>query len=82
MFGYIDHLNVRGIFPLSLLGRPLLSLPASRSRWRIGIGVPPVVTDQLEVLVGDMPGDGGDEVGGAEDFEPTEGRRADAKRRQ
>ena len=76
MSGYIDYLNqlfTGGIFPLP---RPLLSLPAHL------VGVPPVVTDQLEVLVGDMLGDGGDEVGGAEDFEPTEGRRADAKRRQ
>ena len=56
----LDRLFSGNLFPF---GRPLLPLPAHL------VGVPAVVADQLEVLVGDVLGDGGDEVGRAEDLE-------------
>lgn len=53
---------------LSVLCLPHETLTPSRV---CGIGIPAVMAHQLEALIGNMLGDGRDEVAGAEDLEVT-----------
>ncbi len=84
VFGHVDdpprraslHAFIHLPGPLLFLLGALPSLPSHL------IGIPAVVAHELKTLVGNMLGDGGDEIAGGEDLKPTEGRLANAKRWQ
>ena len=57
---------------LGLFGGTLVALAAHL------VGIPAVVADKLEALVGDVLGDGGDKVAGGEDLEVALNLRVEA----
>jgi len=61
--GNVDHLDGRAGGGLGLLDRLFVALAAHL------VGVPAVVADELKALVGNVLGDGGDEVTRAENLE-------------
>ena len=63
MLGDVNDLDHLTDGDLDFFHRPLFPLPAHL------VAVPTIVTDELEAFVGDVLGDGGDEVAGAEDLE-------------